>query len=677
MFISMNQAVKFRPTLAVISAIAASILLMAPPAASQDTSHSAGPIVLVDPSKSSNKSVEILTPTQGVDFTYYLSKLTKEVRAKWTSAMPAAALSGEKGVTRVVFQVQSNGKIEYISLDKSSGTDSLDQAALAAVRESAPLDPLPLAFKGPFVVLRFIFIYNLPPDTALDSSEPDCGISSNTRVSTPPFDRLELLAFASVNLDVPYAKKIICERGIDFNPDPTALQVFRNNNVTLGLVETVSKLKPRPASNPATDRDRAFVTFQLALGDMRGGQPAAADVDYKRSLQLAEESPSLHSAYAAYLNSMHRPVEAEAQARRSLELWPDNANAHVVLAVALSLQNREADAVSEAQEALRLFPDHSGALVDLGFALARSGQYTRAIPILHTSTVRVPNMALIHKYLGGCLVHTRDFPAAIEELNVFLKKTPNDAEAQYDLGVALRETDNKEGAQAHFHEASRLAPDNPIYSTAATPADSISATSVSTTSPGPRPDDGVVSGNIYTNNFFGFSYQFPKGWMVLDARNSQFMQRFGGSIMANGDPILLDVSEAAARNTYPLLLVAKETTKEIRTTFTVIHIQALDRKFAPDAKSGEEFARSMADVLRARGLPLSVNGTAEKFSIDGEQFWKVKMDLSMNGAVAHVIQVVMIEKKYLLLFVFASPDASKLDDLVGTMQSLRFTKPQQ
>src|SRR5271154_4277936 len=109
MFISMNQAVKFRPTLAVISAIAASILLMAPPAASQDTSHSAGPIVLVDPSKSSNKSVEILTPTQGVDFTYYLSKLTKEVRAKWTSAMPAAALSGEKGVTRVVFQVQSNG----------------------------------------------------------------------------------------------------------------------------------------------------------------------------------------------------------------------------------------------------------------------------------------------------------------------------------------------------------------------------------------------------------------------------------------------------------------------------------------------------------------------------------------------------------------------------------------
>jgi hypothetical protein len=37
----------------------------------------------------------------------------------------------------------------------------------------------------------------------------------------------------------------------------------------------------------------------------------------------------------------------------------------------------------------------------------------------------------------------------------------------------------------------------------------------------------------------------------------------------------------------------------------------------------------------------------------------------------------MIEKGYFLLFVFASPDASNLDDLVGTMQSLQLTKTRQ
>lgn len=318
MLISMNQAVKFRPALVVISAIAASILFMAPLAAAQDTSQAAKPIVLVDPSKSPDKSVEILTPTQGVDFTYYLGKLTKEVRAKWYGGMPGAALAGEKGITKITFRVRSNGEIGNISLEKSSGTDSLDQAALAAVRDSGPLDPLPIAFKGPFIALRFAFIYNLPPDTVLDSSETECGISSNSKISAPPFDRLEFLAFASVNLDVPYARRTICQRGIDFNPDSTTLQIFRNNNVTLGLVETVSNLKPRPASNPSTNRDRAFVTFQLALGDMRGGE-SGADVDYRRSLELANDSALLHSAYASYLNNIHKPVEAEAQARRSLE----------------------------------------------------------------------------------------------------------------------------------------------------------------------------------------------------------------------------------------------------------------------------------------------------------------------------------------------------------------------
>jgi hypothetical protein len=53
------------------------------------------------------------------------------------------------------------------------------------------------------------------------------------------------------------------------------------------------------------------------------------------------------------------------------------------------------------------------------------------------------------------------------------------------------------------------------------------------------------------------------------------------------------------------------------------------------------------------------------------------MDFSMNNVVSHAVEVVTIEKGYVLLFVFTSPDASKLDNLVGTMQSLKFTEPRQ
>ena len=45
-------------------------------------------------------------------------------------------------------------------------------------------------------------------------------------------------------------------------------------------------------------------------------------------------------------------------------------------------------------------------------------------------------------------------------------------------------------------------------------------------------------------------------------------------------------------------------------------------------------------------------------------------------AIPDGVEVVTIEKGYALLFVFTSIDASKLNDLVGTMVSLRFDATQ-
>ena len=44
----------------------------------------------------------------------------------------------------------------------SSGKDPLDRAAVSSIRASTPFEPLPPAFSGPYIELRFIFLYNLP-----------------------------------------------------------------------------------------------------------------------------------------------------------------------------------------------------------------------------------------------------------------------------------------------------------------------------------------------------------------------------------------------------------------------------------------------------------------------------------------------------------------------------------
>src|SRR2546426_6038866 len=51
----------------------------------------------------------------------------------------------------------------------------------------------------------------------------------------------------------------------------------------------------------------------------------------------------------------------------------------------------------------------------------------------------------------------------------------------------------------------------------------VCSSDLSTDAAVPRPDDGSVSANVYTNRFFGFSFEFPQGWTVVkeDAARSE------------------------------------------------------------------------------------------------------------------------------------------------------------
>jgi TonB family protein len=140
--------------------------------------------------------------------------MSSQVKKNWFAAMPGDALAGAKGKSTVVFRIQSDGKIEHVFLEVSSGTDSLDQAALKGVRDSSPLDPLPPIFKGPYIELRFIFEYNLKTTAAPRGSSLECHAPASNTTQAQPFDRLELLAFLAGEGHSQYAEQAICERGI-------------------------------------------------------------------------------------------------------------------------------------------------------------------------------------------------------------------------------------------------------------------------------------------------------------------------------------------------------------------------------------------------------------------------------------------------------------------------------
>jgi TonB family protein len=79
--------------------------------------------------------------------------------------MPESA-RWDKGVVYTTFQVNPDGSIGSSDpqLERTSGREPLDNAAMSAIHASNPFEPLPSQFHGPFLKLRIAFLYNLTPE---------------------------------------------------------------------------------------------------------------------------------------------------------------------------------------------------------------------------------------------------------------------------------------------------------------------------------------------------------------------------------------------------------------------------------------------------------------------------------------------------------------------------------
>jgi TonB family protein len=109
-------------------------------------------------------AVEMLTPTEGVDFSTYIARVLASVKRNWYSVMPESARLGDQGKVVLQFRILRNGVVpdaEPVMMG-SSGKEPLDRAAASSIRASTPFEPLPSAFTGPYIELRFIFLYNIP-----------------------------------------------------------------------------------------------------------------------------------------------------------------------------------------------------------------------------------------------------------------------------------------------------------------------------------------------------------------------------------------------------------------------------------------------------------------------------------------------------------------------------------
>ena len=109
--------------------------------------------------------IEMLTDTEGVDFTSYLREVGVSVKKRWFANMPPSTEKGQQGINKVEFRVLRDGNVPIDSLKMvlSSEKSDFDSASSQAVREAAPFNHLPEKFSKPFIEIRFTFYYNVVP----------------------------------------------------------------------------------------------------------------------------------------------------------------------------------------------------------------------------------------------------------------------------------------------------------------------------------------------------------------------------------------------------------------------------------------------------------------------------------------------------------------------------------
>jgi TonB family protein len=110
-------------------------------------------------------AVDILSDTMGVDFGPYIQRVIYDTERAWYPIIPDEARPpfNKQGQTYIEFVILPNGNVTDMRLVGPSGDVALDRAAWAGITGASPFPPLPKAFKGPYLRLRFDFMYNEQP----------------------------------------------------------------------------------------------------------------------------------------------------------------------------------------------------------------------------------------------------------------------------------------------------------------------------------------------------------------------------------------------------------------------------------------------------------------------------------------------------------------------------------
>jgi hypothetical protein len=172
---------------------------------------------------------------------------------------------------------------------------------------------------------------------------------------------------------------------------------------------------------------------------------------------------------------------------------------------------------------------------------------------------------------------------------------------------------------------------------------------------------GSLANDVYTNTTYGFSMKVPPGWVVVPSKNPE------------APPV--SAKEAAlmqqAQTNHVLLVMTENAPMRKSVQRKSIQIVATRLLKTAVADEGEQYLIYSKRTARERNMPVEYLGDPTEVTINGNRFWTIGLNQTVEGAVQHIKQYVATQGSVLLQFMLVSPDEKGLKDLASSAQSIQ------
>ena len=151
-----------------------------------------------------------------------------------------------------------------------------------------------------------------------------------------------------------------------------------------------------------------------------------------------------------------RNKESESDYRKAIEIQPDSDSAPIELAFLLLTTQRYPEADKLLKQVIQSSPSNFFGYYLLGEIRLQEGLNEEALRYTKKAAALETGYAAIHANLGKLYVKSKEYAAAIRELEAAVKLDPDNKTAYYQLSIAYRKTGEKEKARAALVHVRRL-----------------------------------------------------------------------------------------------------------------------------------------------------------------------------------------------------------------------------